>query len=156
MPNNLLNGSNVDVAKERSSPSVLVPSSKPQIRVVTPPRYSPKSMQQLQPIPPQPPPPSSLPYSSQLTALSTNSSAHHSVSSTPAGLVDQHNVPVPLQHHYTPPTSQPQPPTSFPPSQHSLPLTHPPYSSASTLYPPVSRTLLEFVVEFFLTLLPTK
>lgn len=142
----------MDVCSDRRSPSVRPPSTKPPIRVVTPPlRYSPKSMQQHQPLQSQQLPPTSLPFSAQLSSL-TAGSVHHPAVSQTAAIVDQHSMnnvvsAASLQHHYTPPTSQP--PTTFPPSQHPLPHTHSQYSSSSH-YPPVN-CFSEFSLCVFVT-----
>lgn len=132
----------MDVSNERRSPGNCLPSTKPQIRAVTPPlRYSPKSVQPLQPVQTQQPPlpPTTLPFSTHLSSL-TSSNVHLPSNGPSDVIVDQHavnNVPAtPLQHHYTPTTSQPS--TTFPPSRHPLPLSHSQYSSPSH-YPQVVK-----------------
>jgi hypothetical protein len=146
---NLLNGNVTDAANERRSPATATavhpPTTKSQIKVVTPPlRYSPKTAQQ--PLGQPPVLPTSLPFSTQLSSLSANQAHHPTVGQT-APIVDHNSVP---PHHYTPPTTQSQQPTVtaaaaaaaavFPPSQHALPI--PPHSqySSSSHYPLVSYT----------------
>lgn len=145
LTDNLMNGNNGDISAERRSSGVHQITAKPQIRVVTPPRYSPKSIQQLQPISQQSPS-TSLPYSSQLSSLNSNNS-HHPITAQTGGLIDPHSIPVSLQHHYTTTTLQQQSQTSFPQSQHPVPLTHL-HCSTPSLYPPVSK-LFFFLLSYY-------
>lgn len=125
---NLLNGNATDTSERRSPGNYPPPTSKPQIRVVTPPlKYSPKTIQQLQPI--NQTTANSLPYPSLAQLNASNS--HHK----PIGSQADH-VPQASLHHYSVPTSQTQSPYTS--SQQPLPLTHHQFSTSSPHYPPVS------------------